>query len=232
VLAQSGSPKGKQLLDQVARGSAGNPDLQLKAIQYVGATGKGTDNRALLWEIYSGSNDLQVKRAVMNGLMVSRDREHLLQIAKTEKASQLRLDAISLLGSNGSAADLWQIYQNETEPEVKQRIIHSMVASGSTEHLLEIAKTEKDSNLRRTAIHALAGMGPKSSDALASLYGPESDNSVKKTIVDSLYGQENAKVLVDLARKETNPAMKREIVSRLSHMKSKEATDYLMELLK
>jgi len=37
---------------------------------------------------------------------------------------------------------------------------------------------------------------------------------------------------VDLARKENDPVMKREIVGRLSRMKSKEAADYLMELLK
>jgi hypothetical protein len=55
---------------------------------------------------------------------------------------------------------------------------------------------------------------------------------MKRSIVDGLGAQRNAKGLVDLARKETDPAMKREIVSRLSHMKSKESADYLMELLK
>jgi len=35
-----------------------------------------------------------------------------------------------------------------------------------------------------------------------------------------------------MARAEKDPAMKREIVSRLSNMRSKEATDYLLELLK
>ena len=42
----------------------------------------------------------------------------------------------------------------------------------------------------------------------------------------------NQKALVDFARRETDPALKREIVSELSRMQSKEATDYLMELLK
>jgi hypothetical protein len=55
---------------------------------------------------------------------------------------------------------------------------------------------------------------------------------VKRSIVDSLRSQRNAKGLVDLARKETDPSMKKEIVSRLSNMKSKESADYLMELLK
>src|SRR5439155_12784505 len=90
VLAQSNSQRGKQFLEQVARGGAGNPDLQLKAISYIVATSKRTDNRQLLWDIYSGSSDVQVKRAILNGLMASRDTDHLLQVAKTEKEPTLR----------------------------------------------------------------------------------------------------------------------------------------------
>lgn len=40
------------------------------------------------------------------------------------------------------------------------------------------------------------------------------------------------KTLVELARKETDPAMKKTIVERLSMSRAKEATDYMMELLK
>ena len=43
---------------------------------------------------------------------------------------------------------------------------------------------------------------------------------------------DNAKALVGLARSERDPAMKKEIVQRLSRMKSPEATDYMLELLK
>jgi hypothetical protein len=43
----------------------------------------------------------------------------------------------------------------------------------------------------------------------------------------------DAKDLVELARKETDPAMKKTIVERLSTMRNnKDATDYMMELLK
>ena len=37
---------------------------------------------------------------------------------------------------------------------------------------------------------------------------------------------------IDLAKKETDPGMKKTIVERISMMRSKEATDYMMELLK
>src|ERR1039458_4881814 len=39
------------------------------------------------------------------------------------------------------------------------------------------------------------------------------------------------KALVDLARKETNPEMKKTIVSKLSIMGSKDSTEYMLEIL-
>jgi len=235
VLAQSNTPRGKQVLEQVARGSAGNPDLQLKALSYVSATGKkgGNQQQQLLWEVYSASSDSQIKRAALRGLMSARDKEHLLQIARTEKFQPLRMEAISFLGSNGAQAELTQIYQSENSPEVRDQILHSLISGGNPDRLLEIAKSEKDPKLRRSAIRALGSMGAaKTGDALVSMYATETDPAVKKSIVDGLHSQRNAKAMVDLARKENDPGMKREIVSRLSNMKSKEAADYLLELLK
>jgi len=233
VLAQSDSTRGKQMLEQVARGSAGNPDLQLKAINYIASAGKRTDNKPLLWEIYGSTSDDQVKRVILNSLWAAGDREHVMQIAKTEKSTVLRLSAINMMGASSSQADLWQIYQAESSPEVKQQIINMLAGGGAVDRLVEIAKSEKDAKLRRTAIQSLSGMRSASAtDALVAVYTAEKDNEVKKTIVRNLTGQNNAKALVDFARKETDPEMKREIVSQLSHMRSKEATDYLLELLK
>ncbi len=51
-------------------------------------------------------------------------------------------------------------------------------------------------------------------------------------MLNALFIQGNAKALIEIARQETDPAMKREAVQKLSIMGSKEATDYMMELLK
>ena len=50
--------------------------------------------------------------------------------------------------------------------------------------------------------------------------------------MNGLFARGDAKPMIDLARKETDPAMKKYIVERLALMHSKEATDYMMELLK
>jgi hypothetical protein len=232
VLAQSNLPRGRQVVEQVARGGAGNPDLQLKAIGYIASERRRTDNQQLFREIYGASSDNDVKRAILRAFMASENKEQILQIARTEKYEPLRIDAVQWLGGNGGQAELWQIYQGEQNAEVKERILHSMMAGGSSDRLIEVARTEKDPKLRRTAIHAIASNRTTAGgDALVSIYASETDQGVKRTIMDALRSQNNAKGLVDLARKETDPAMKREIVGRLSNMKSKEATDYLMELL-
>ena len=70
------------------------------------------------------------------------------------------------------------------------------------------------------------------SDELLPLYASEQDKQVKQPIVETLSARGNAKALVDLARNEKDPEMKKIIVRFLSTMKGKEATDYLMEILK
>ena len=50
-------------------------------------------------------------------------------------------------------------------------------------------------------------------------------------MIDAFANQRNTKVLIELARKEQDVAMKKRIVDRLSQMRTPEATDYFMEIL-
>ena len=229
VLAQSDNPKARQILLQIARNGS-NPDLQMKAIHYLGIMGS-KENRQALADVYASSNDAGVKRAVLHSFMVSGDRDRLLQAAKSEKNSDLRMEAIHQLGISGGQSELWQLYQVEPSVEVKETILHSMFVGGNSDKLIEVARGEKDTRLRKAAIHSLGIMGEQTGPALVSMYGSESDSSIRGEIVNALFIQGNAKAMVDLARKETNPEMKKAIVSKLSIMGSKDATEYLMEIL-
>jgi len=62
VLAQSDSPQAGQVIGEIARGQSG-PDLQMKAIRYLGTSGSRYSK--LLEEIYSASSDVKVKQAVL-----------------------------------------------------------------------------------------------------------------------------------------------------------------------
>jgi len=108
-----------------------------------------------------------------------------------------------------------------------------MGASGNVDRLMEIARTEKDPQLRLSAIRGLgATAGAKSGDVLRSLYTSDTSADVRREILNSLMAHQNGAILVELARAEKDPAMKREIVRKLTSMNSKEASDYLFELLK
>lgn len=73
---------------------------------------------------------------------------------------------------------------------------------------------------------------PGTAEALAGIYASDASIDAKKAVINALFLQSNATGLVTLARSEKNAELKKDIVSKLSVMKSKEATDYLMELLK
>jgi len=229
VLAQSDNAKARQILLQTARGGS-NPDLQMKAINYLGVMGS-KENRQVLSDLYASSNDMNVKRAVLRSFMISGDRDHLLQAAKSEKNADMRMEAIHQLGISGGQAELWQLYQAEPSVEVKEKILHSMFIGGNSDRLLEVARGEKDARLRKAAIHSLGLMGEQTGPALVAMYASESDPALRGEIVNALFIQGNAKAMVDLARKETNPEMKKTIVSKLSIMGSKDATEYMLELL-
>jgi HEAT repeat protein len=99
--------------------------------------------------------------------------------------------------------------------------------------MIDLARTEKDPELRKTAIRNLGLMKRAgTTEALTAIYGSDASPDVRRAVVNALFLQNNATALISLARAEKSPEMKKEIVSKLSLMKSKEATDYLLELLK
>jgi HEAT repeat protein len=183
--------------------------------------------------VYRSANDVAVKRVILRSYMQAGDRERLLALAKSEPDASLRGDAVQQLGIIHATSELSQLYGSETSVDIKKRILQAMFISGESDKLIELAKSEKDPELRKTAIHNLGLMKrPGTSEALTSIYASDSTPEVRKAVVNALFLQNNAGALVSLARNEKSPEMKKEIVSKLSVMKSKEATDYLLELLK
>jgi HEAT repeats len=234
VLAASSSPRAQQLLEQIARGQ-GNPDLQLLAIRYYGERRRQNPNASqVLSEIYASSSDPAVKRAILSAFESSRDKDRLLQIAKTEKSQDLRLEAVRRLASmNDARADVWQLYQTETSPEIRMQILEALPDNGNLDRFVEVAKTDKDPRLRRVAIQQLSSQrAATTGDALVAIYTADQDSDVRRSVIDALYSQRNAKDLVQVARAEKDPKMKQRIVERIANMKSPDATEYLMEILK
>ncbi len=231
VLTQNRSARSQQILADYAKG-AGNPDLQVRAIRYVGMSGTPEAQQQLA-SVYAASNDVAVKREIIRSLMVSKGRDVLFTLAKSEKDPSLRAEAIRQLGVMKATDQLVQLYAAESSADNKIQIIRALMVAGASDKLLDLAKNEKDPAVRAEAIRNLAFAHSTTPETLIGLYTADSDPKTKRALIDALHARGDAKPLVDLARKESDPVMKKVIVERLSTMRgSKEATDYMMELLK
>ena len=200
VLGQSRNPKAGEIIARYAKGG-GNPDVQLKAVEFLGIYGTPA-NKQVLADVYGSTSDLALKRAVLRAYVIGRDKDRLLAAAKSENNADLRREAIRDLGALGAHTELAQLYTTESNAQVKRAIIQ-----------------------------ALGSKRDKTPDLLASMYGREADKNLKREMLRSLHGQGAAKQLVEIARQETDPALRQEAVRELSTMRSKESQDYLMELL-
>jgi HEAT repeats/Tetratricopeptide repeat len=234
VLAQSNSPEAREAITKMAKGEGVNPLVQEKAIQALGMY-RADSGREILGQIYSTSNDADVKKAILRALMMSGDKARVFAAAKSEKDPELRIEAIRQLGMMNDRDDIWQLYQSETSVDVKKQILNSIWQSGDVDRVSQLAINEKDLSLKMSAINALGMMdrrnGTKGEDTLLAIYAADTNPEVRKKVIGALFTSNDAKGLVTLARKETDPEMKKKIVSELSIMHSPDATAYLLELL-
>jgi HEAT repeat protein len=216
------------MLAKIARGQS-NPELQRKAIEYLGMTG-GKNSGKLLSEVYSSTTDDSVKHAILRSYMISGDRESLAALAKKESNEGLKRDAIRQLGVMGDRADLQSLYTSESSIEIKKEILQALFISGDSARLSELAVSEKNPELRRAAIRNLGLMGAKD-PTLQKIYDTETDRGVKQEILQAYFIGGNATGLIAIAKSEKDPELRKAAVSKLALMNSKEGSAYLMELL-
>ena len=230
VIAQSGSPQAREILGRIARGQS-NPDLQRKAVEYLGLFG-GAQSKQTLAEVYASGADASVKHAILRSYMIGGDREHLFAAAKGEKDESLRREAIRQLGLVHGTSELEQLYQAETSSDVRREILQAFFLAGDAQKLVQAAQSEKDPEVRRAAIRNLGLIhSDDSAKALQTIYSKESDRGLRGEILNAYFLQGNAAAIVAIARSEKDPELRKVAVQKLSLMHSKEATDYLMELL-
>ena len=232
VLGQSKSPQAGALVERIARGEMG-PDLQGHAVRALGMSG-GAAGRKVLGEVLFTTKDIKIKKDIMRAFMLSGDRERVLAAAKSDPTPEVRSEAIRMLGMMGGTSELVQMYTGESSVAMRREILQAIARHGGGPKLAELLKDERDPALKAKGVQML-GMSSKEQTGpmLASTYASSPEPEVKKAALEGMMMQNNAAALVEIARKETNPELKKTAVRYLSHMgNSKEATDYMMELLK
>ncbi|HZS28683.1 MAG TPA: HEAT repeat domain-containing protein, partial [Candidatus Angelobacter sp.] len=229
VLSQSDSAKAQQILMGLAKAN-NQPDLQKRAIRYIGMS--GNRNRAVLKEIYNSSSDTSVKKAVFQAWLMCGCKEDVASLAHTEKNPELRKEAIRYLGMMGGRQELLDFYKNSPDVETREAAVGAMLLCGCSHELAEIVQTEKDPAVLDKAINTLGLVGGEESlTALTNLYSTRTDVSMKKKVINALFLHGAGKEMVALARKETNPELKRALIAKMSLMNSPEISDYMMEIL-
>lgn len=230
VLSQSGAEKAQQILLTLAKANT-QPDLQKRAIRYMGMNGNAR-NRAVLKEIYNSSTDLGVKKTVFQAWLMCGCKDDVAALARTEKNPELRREAIRYLGMMGGREELLDFYKNSPDVETRLAAVGAMLMCGCAHELAEIVQTEKDPAVLDKAINTLGLVGGDESLAtLTKVYNSQADFAVKKKVINALFLHGAGKEMVALARKETNPQVKRELIQKMSLMSSPEITEYMMEIL-
>ena len=232
VLAQNQSKESQELIAQIARGQS-NPTLQVKAIQML-AVAREKTSIDTLGDIYRHSSDEQVKKAILQAYLITGDRSQLGDAARHEPNPHLARAAVQMLGAMGAVQELLTLYHETNSKEVKASILDSFVASGpkGAESLSSLITSEPDPELRHKAIRNLGISGGSSvAPSLVATYKSSSDQESKRAALQALFLTGDAHDLVALARAETNPTLKADIVQQLSLLHSKEATDYMVEVL-
>lgn len=229
VLAQSSSPQARAVIVSIARGQ-GDRTLQRRAVEDLGLFG-GKESKAELAQIYASTDDIGIKKEILHGFMASGDKDRLLTAAKSEKSPELRREAVRQLGVMGAGSELGQLYQSESNVDIKREIIRAMFVGGQADRLTALAQTEKDDQLRGEAIRSLGLMGPRSAETLNMLYQSEKSAAIRKEILNAYFLQNNVPALIKVARTEPDPELRKAAVEKLSIMKSKEASDYMLEIL-
>jgi hypothetical protein len=95
VISRSKDPQAQALLTNTAT-AKGDPEMQRAAVQVL-SLNRGKDADPTLVEVYRGSTDAGVKRAVINGLYLAHDAPRLVDLARSEKDLNMKRDIVSQL---------------------------------------------------------------------------------------------------------------------------------------
>ena len=228
--------------------------LVREAIHSMGIAGCKTQLR----DLYSKATSSDIKRDLLHSTIVSGDTELQEKVARTDPDPKLRAEAVKDLGISGGCTQLTNfagekdpeviraaihamgvggcrdqlrdLYSKSSSPDWKREILHSTIVSGDTQLQERVALNDPDPELRTEAIKDL-GISGGNSATLMKIYDSNQSADVREAAINALFIKGDAHSLVELAKKETNPELRKEIVGKLSIMGNREANDYLMELL-
>lgn len=117
-------------------------------------------------ELYASLGELELRKLVLESMMIADDIDGLQRVLQSEKDEELRAQAIQMLavsGDDDAAQYLAGLYPSASRNE-KEAIIQSMMIMDDAEGLIRLMKTETDPGLKREMLQMLTTMDSEESD--------------------------------------------------------------------
>jgi tetratricopeptide (TPR) repeat protein len=208
-----------------------NPVLRKTAIQGI-AMEDDEGAAELLESIYDNATSIDEKKAILESLVMMDDAQDLaLKIVRTETDTELRREAIHMLGVMEATEEMGELYANIKQTELRKVILESMMVADDIDGLQKVLQSETNEELRSQAIQMLAVSDDQgAAEYLVGLY-PKGSRSEKEAVIQSMMIMDNVEGLISLMKTETDPELKREMLQMLTMMDSEEADRYLFEML-
>jgi HEAT repeat protein len=246
LLADSESKEAIPLLAELARTE---PDVRLrkKAIE---ALGEIKDEsaleplKAIVMQATSANGDVSIARTALHALSQhegGKARSLLLDIARSNAADELRVEAIHGLGEIENdptvVDDLLKLFAAVQTSELQEAVIEALSEvelPRAQTALADLARTSTNAEVRRHAIEAL-GQRDGGIESLIQIYDAEKDLQVKERIVETLGDSEEKaalRKLMDIARRESSIQLRKRALSAIGRSEDPEAIKFLEDLLK
>ena len=175
----------------------------------------------------SGGNPNEASRAVFVLAQCGRADAHSMVLEVARLASEpVSVAAVRELGRFGGphvADDLLRVYASG-KPRVKYQVVSSLGERSATMALFQIVQSEVDSGLRDVAIITLGQAGGR--EQLQRLY-KRAGSDVKRPIITGLFNARAEGELIEIAERETDPLIRREVLMRLRLLGTPKAKEYL-----
>jgi HEAT repeat protein len=160
-----------------------------------------------------------------------RARKLLTDTAKDDAHPEVQSKALQYLGVHGGGENralLAEIYQSSTNVSVKKRVLQAWMVAGERDRIMTAATGEKDPELRGSAIQLLGVMGAH--EELTKLYAQETVKEVKKRILQAMFVGGRADRLIELAKSEPDPDLRRTAIRNLGLMGKETTGTALVEI--
>jgi HEAT repeat protein len=214
----------------VSEFSMSDPDLRIQALSSLMQTDAVRVIPILREIALESKNPNEARRAVFVLAQSGRPDAHSTVFEVAKRASEpVSVAAVRELGRFGGprvSNELLQLY-GIGNPRVKFQIVNSLGEREATGALLQIAQSEADQPLRDAAIVTLGQAGGRTQ--LQRLY-VRARPDWKRPIITGLFNARAEDELIQIAERETDAEVRREVLARLRLLGTPKAKQYLQKV--